>query len=166
MRIAGLDTSKGDDCLSGWSKITTPSPETLKVCRASSDDAGCHQVIYSTYGLNYSLTNVCGMAKVYQKGTPDAFTAFRLLERRTTISQAYVDGLSIIINNNIAKHVWSFGVGHSQNVALCPCSVILTSNVSDRVGREPQQFVKNNYYCDSGNPQHSTLECDTYVLHG
>ena len=160
MRIADIDTSKGDDCPSGWSRITTPSPEALEVCRASSDDAGCHQVIYSTYGFNYS--NVCGMAKGYQKGTPDAFTAFRLFERRTTISQAYVDGLSIIINNNTPKHVWSFGVGHSQDVALCPCSVILISNVSDRVGREPQQFVKNNYYCDSGNPQRSTLERDTY----
>ena len=63
----------------------------------------------------------------------------------------YVDELSIIINNNTPKHVRSFGVGHSQDLALYPCSVILRSNVSDRVGHESQllQFVKNSYYCDS-----------------
>ena len=65
MRIADLDTSKGDNCLSGWVKITTPSPEALEVCRGSNDDAGCYQVVYPTHGLNYS--RVCGMSKGYQK---------------------------------------------------------------------------------------------------
>jgi len=162
MRIADLDTSRGDNCPLGWRKITTPSLEALDVCRASSNGAGCHRVLYFTYELNYS--RVCGMAKGYQKGTPDAFTAFRLFNRRTTISQAYVDGLSISINSNTPKHVWSFGVGHSQDVALCPCSVIQRINDSDIAGREPQQFVKNNYYCDSGNPQRSTRRRGSYYM--
>ena len=159
MRIADLDTSRGDNCPSGWRKITTPTTEALEVCRASSDDAGCYRVIYSTHGLKYS--RVCGMAKGYQKGTPDAFVAFKLFQNRTTIRQAYVDGLSIIINSNAPKHVWTYAVGLSNDVALCPCSVTIGDNGSDVAGREPQKFVKNNYYCDSGHHQR-TLEHGMY----
>ena len=61
MRIAYLDTSRGDDCPSGWRKITTPTTDALEVCRAFSDDEGCHEVLYATHQLNYS--RVCGMAK-------------------------------------------------------------------------------------------------------
>ena len=161
MRIAYLDTSRGDDCPLGWIKMTTPTTEQLEVCRASSDDAGCHQVLYSTHQLNY--TRVCGMAKGYQKGTPDAFVAFELFQKRTTISEAYVDGLSIIINSNTPKHIWSFGVGLSNNASSCPCSVILNDNGTVEVGWDPQEFVKNNYYCDSGHHLR-TIEQNTYFL--
>ena len=102
MRITDLDTSRGDDCPSGWRKITTPTTEALEVCRAFSDGAGCHQVLYSTHQLNYP--RVCGMAKGYQNGTPDAFAAIRLSQKRTDISEAYVDGLSTVINSNNPKH--------------------------------------------------------------
>ena len=160
IRIADLDTSRGDNCPSGWIDMTI---EQLKVCRAASNDSGCHPLLYSTHQLNYS--RVCGMAKGYQKGTPDAFVAFRLFRKRTTISQAYVDGLSIIINNTTPKHIWSFAAGLSNNRANCPCSVILRErdNSTNVAGPEPQQFVKNNYYCDSGHHQ-LTIEHDTYFL--
>ena len=161
MRIAYLDTSRGDNCPSGWSKITTPpSPEVLEVCRASDNRPGCYQAIYSTYGFSYS--SVCGMAKGYQKGTPDGFAAIRLFQRGTTISQAYVDGLSIIINNSIPKHIWSFAIGHTINDVRCPCSVMIDNNGSVLIGQEPQQFVKNNYYCDSSNSQSSFLNGNAY----
>ena len=161
MRIADLDTSRGDNCPSGWSNITTPpSPEVVEVCRASGDTPGCYQTIYSTYGFSYS--SVCGMAKGYQKGTPDGFAAVRLFQRGTTISQAYVDGLSININSNTLKHIWSFAVGHTIDRASCPCSVMVSNNGSVLVGQEPQQFVKNNYYCDTGNSQSSILDGDAY----
>ena len=159
MRIADLDTSRGDDCPSGWVKVTTPSVEALEVCRGSNNDAGCYPVVYPTHGVAYS--RVCGMAKGYQKGTPDGFVAFTLLQTRTTIDQAYVDGLSIIIIGNTSKHVWSYGVGHSYNLSVCPCSVIRNDNGDVSAGREPQQFVKGNYYCESGNPQRTT-ERNTY----
>ena len=159
MRIANLDTSKGDDCPSGWVKIITPSPEALEVCRGSNDNAGCYQVVYPTHGLNYS--RICGMSKGYQKGTPDAFVAFELFNKRTTINQAYVDGLSIVIDDNTPKHVWSYGVGNKNNDVNCPCSVTLNDNGDNLSGLEPQEFVKGNYYCESGNPQR-TLEHDTY----
>ena len=46
------------------------------------------------------------MAKGYQKGNTDVFVAFKPFQNRTAISQAYVDGLSIIINSNTPKHVY------------------------------------------------------------
>lgn len=158
MRIADLDTSRGDDCPTGWAKMTTPSAEVLEVCEGPNDDAGCYQVTYPTNGLSYS--RVCSMTKGYQKGTPDAFEAFVLYRKRTTINQAYVDGLSIIVIGNTPKHVWSYGVGNSNDDASCPCSVIL-HNGNDLAGSEPQEYVKSNYHCEHGNPQR-TLEIDTY----
>ena len=44
IRIANIDTTQGDDCPSGWSKITQPKP----LCRGSGDAAGC----YSAYLTN------------------------------------------------------------------------------------------------------------------
>jgi len=35
IRIADLDSSSGDDCPSGWSKITTPTIEDLEVRMSS-----------------------------------------------------------------------------------------------------------------------------------
>ena len=38
MRIADLDTSRGDDCPIGWTNITTP----VAACIAPSSNAGCY----------------------------------------------------------------------------------------------------------------------------
>ena len=46
--IAKFDTSKGDSCPSGWTKITTPGASPKLVCR-SGDNAGCDSTIFSTY---------------------------------------------------------------------------------------------------------------------
>ena len=53
-------------------------------------------------------------------------------------------------------------MGLSQDEAICPCSVMLDDNGIDRAGIKPQQFVTNNCYCDSGNPQCSTEDLNTY----
>ena len=51
MRIADLDTSRGDDCPSGWAKITTPNQPpypAIPVCRSPSDtQAGCFPTFFS-----------------------------------------------------------------------------------------------------------------------
>ena len=53
----------------------------------------------------------------------------------------------------------------SNNRANCPCSVIFSDhyNITDVVGLQPQEFVKNNYYCDSGHHL-LTVELDRYFL--
>ena len=42
--IADLDTSRGDDCPSGWTNITTP----VAACIAPSSNAGCYSTNFST----------------------------------------------------------------------------------------------------------------------
>ena len=69
MRIADLDTSRGDDCPSGWTNITTP----VAVCIGPSSNAGCYSTNFSTLNILYS--KVCGMAVGYQKDGTDAFAA-------------------------------------------------------------------------------------------
>ena len=68
IRIADLNTSRGDDCPSGWTKITTP----VAACIAPSNNAGCYSTNFSTFSIPYS--KVCGMTVGYQKGTTDAFS--------------------------------------------------------------------------------------------
>ena len=59
MRIADLDTSRGDDCPSGWTKKSTP----VAACIAPSSNAGCYSTNFSTLSIPYS--KVCGMAVGY-----------------------------------------------------------------------------------------------------
>ena len=82
MKIADLDTSRGDDCPSGWTNITTP----VTACIAPSSNAGCYSANFSILSIPYS--KVCGMAVGYQEISPDAFHS-----SIESINQPYVDGL-------------------------------------------------------------------------
>ena len=70
MKIADLDTSRGDNCPSGWTKITTP----VAACVAPSKKAGCYSANFSTLNLLYN--KVCGMAVGYQSKSTDGFANF------------------------------------------------------------------------------------------
>ena len=133
MRIADLDTSRGDDCPSGWTKITTP----VAACTAPNNDPGCYSANFSTLSIPYS--KVCGMAVGYQRGHTDAFNQAR------SINGPYVDGISIT-HGKPRKHIWTYAIGRSDQsnieYANCPCSAF--------PGRSPPSFVHENYYCESG----------------
>ena len=60
MRIADLDTSRGDECPSGWTKITTndAGQPSIDVCRSPSDDAGCYPARFHVHGTSYH--KICG----------------------------------------------------------------------------------------------------------
>ena len=92
MRIADLDTSRGDDCPLGWTKITTP----VAACIAPSSNAGCYSTNFSTLSIPYS--KVCEMAVGYQSGTTDAFASSQLIDG------PYVDGVSITYSTP-RKHI-------------------------------------------------------------
>ena len=68
MRIANIDTTQGDACLSGWSKITQPRP----LCRGSGDAAGCNSAYFSNNKAEYN--SICGKLRGYQKGSSGAFS--------------------------------------------------------------------------------------------
>ena len=99
-RIAGINISAGDDCPTGWLKS---SNNDISFCRAPNDNPGCYSTFFSTNGVSYQ--HVCGRARGYQKGIPDAFYG-----NRDSINTCYVDGLSITYGNP-RHHIWTYVAG-------------------------------------------------------
>ena len=140
--IVKLDTSKGDSCPSGWTKMTTPGDNPKEVCRRMNDADGCYSVIFNTYNITFN--KICGQAKGYQKGGPEAFYSTKYVTK--SINDHYVTGLSITLGNP-RKHVWTYAVGLSDDGNYpdwnCPCAAT--------PGPDPPAFVGNHYYCESGD---------------
>ena len=141
MRIADLDTTRGDDCPSGWTKITTP----IAACIPSGSAAGCYSSNFSTFSISYS--RICKKAVGYQKSGTDGFANFKNPTR--SINSPYVDGVSITYGIP-RKHIWTYAMGHSdkgnylpQLPSNCPCS--------EFPGQLPPSFVHDDYYCESGS---------------
>ena len=137
MRIADNNVTGGDDCPTGWKKITSP----IKACRARSDAAGCYSAHFTTDSIPYS--RVCGMVVGYQKGTTDGFDSY---VRKTSINDPYLDGVSITYGST-RKHIWSYAAGYSETFTpyqslTCPCSL--------HGGTPAPSFVRDHYYCESG----------------
>ena len=147
MRIADLDTSRGDECPSGWTKITTNDlgQPSIDMCRSPSDNGGCYPTIFTVNGTSYH--KICGKARGYQRYTTDAFGGVGTTPRNTkSINEAYVDGLSITLGSP-RKHVWTYAVGFSDersSLGNCPCGAT--------PGEIAFPFIKDNYYCESGSP--------------
>ena len=98
MRIADLDTSRGDECPDGWTNITTPNSTIYPskvVCGSPSDPAGCYSASFTVNGASYY--KMCGKARGYQSSSPDAFAALSGIK---SIDGPYVDGLSITVGEN------------------------------------------------------------------
>ena len=66
-RIASDNITRGDECPTGWNKS---SHDDISYCRSPSDNGGYYPVQFSSKKCNQK---VCGMARGYWKGTPDAF---------------------------------------------------------------------------------------------
>jgi len=82
-----------------------------------------------------------------QKGTMDGFYPGSV-GSKLSINEPYLDGISITYGTP-RKHIWSYGVGFSedqaeddQKPATCPCS--------KHRGILPLPFVGDHYYCESG----------------
>jgi len=73
--------------------------------------------------------------------------AFYAHNRSHSLDSVYVDGISITIGSS-RKHVWTYTAGRSDNYDYgvyklnCPCSTY--------PGYCSPEFVKDNYYCESG----------------
>ena len=117
-RIASINISAGDECPTGWSKS---SHSGVSFCRSSSNNAGCYSTTFSSNETSYQ--QVCGRARGYQKGTPDAFS-----RNGGNIDTSYVDGLSIT-HGTPRQHIWTYAVGHDRDSFFgryrnCPCDAI------------------------------------------
>ena len=140
MRIANIDTNQGDDCPTGWKKITQERP----LCRGLNNTAGCYPAYFSNNKAEYN--SICGKLHGYQQGTTAAFgTGFAPSH---SIDAPYLDGVSITVGNP-RKHVWSYATGYSKTYNSphkinCPCAKY--------PGAKPPIFVQRHYYCESGSP--------------
>ena len=127
-RIANVNITRGDECPTGWNKS---SHDGISFCRSPSDNAGCYPILFSSKGISYQ--KVCGLARGYQKGTPDGFAGVNF------------DGLSITYGSS-NQHIWAYGVGYTEGYTQshinCPCAAVSRSS--------PNSFIGQNYYCESG----------------
>ena len=126
-RIASFNISAGDECPTGWNKS---SHSGVSFCRSPSDNAGCYSTTFST---EMSYTRVCGRARGYQKGTPDAFAP-----TTDDIGSYYVEGLSIT-HGTPRQHIWTYAAGHTDFATFhvnehCPCAAVRGSNPPSFVG--------------------------------
>ena len=144
MRIANIDTNQGDDCPTGWKKITQPKP----LCRGSGDAAGCYSTYFSNNKTEYN--SICGKLRGYQLGSTAAFLANFSPSR--SIDAPYIDGVSITIGKP-RKHVWSYATGfskaHNIKSINCPCAKY--------PGAKPPIYVQRHYYCESGSTGYTSL---------
>ena len=121
-------------------------PLPIPMCiRSHSEENGCSSVIFPTDGKAY--TKVCGRARGYQFGFTRAFHSSKYAGQ--DLNSAYVSGLSVTHGKSgNRKHIWTFAAGYSNAYGYiavnCPCA--------QYPGPEPPEFVGDNYYCDSGNP--------------
>ena len=140
MRVAELDmTIEGSKCPPGLDEGMYGSK---RLCgnRASA----CKSTTFNTFGFPH--TQVCGFVAGYQYRTPSAF-----LGRSASIDSTYLDGISIT-RGTPRKHIWSFAAAYAadaSNGQTCPC---YRGGVDSRA-----TFVKDNYYCESGNPTNQVL---------
>ena len=144
IRIAYLNMKDpSQTCPSAWRENTTNG---VRVCgRPPSSDDMCHGTFYST-GRTY--TKVCGRVIGYQIGHPDAFHS------SDSINSAYVEGVSIT-HGSPRAHIWTYAADTSETSNVCPCD--------SGSSRNPPSFVGNNYYCESGNKNSSTINYFLYA---
>ena len=151
MRIADVDTRRGDQCPGGWVKSSQHNS-----CKANGIAAGCYSNNFDTLSTKY--TKVCGKIIGYQEGSMDAFYPSARAHGRIptdyvpdTMSRSldgvYVDGISISLGSP-RKHIWTYAVGLSDDsnnnpTHNCPCAIFQ--------GPNPPTFVHDHYYCESGN---------------
>ena len=138
MRVAHINmTQPSAQCPTPYRQITSPR----KFCARPS--SGCVSAVFSTYGKRYK--RVCGQAVGYQYSNMDAFQVARGVT--VDINSHYVEGISIT-HGFPRKHIWTYAVGLSDDYNYggtnnCPCAKY--------PGPSPPSFVRDHYYCESGN---------------
>ena len=147
MRIADIDTKRGDKCPSGWTNY--------KSYCIGGQTAGCYSTHFSSNSTSYS--KVCGKVVGYQKGSMGAFfpsakkngkypDEFTPTTHSRSLDGVYVDGISIT-SGMPRKHMWTYAVGNSDDASIhqpanCPCAKY--------PGPDPPTYVGTHYYCESG----------------
>ena len=140
-RIAYFDTTIGHSCPAGLRTVTNTTTSQT-VCGRTNTGGGCASV---PIPVQVSYSQVCGIVKGYQEGSPDAFQS---KYSGNKIDTTYVDGVSIT-HGSPRRHLWTYAAGatelYSFELVRCPCA---RSNPNDR--SHVPSFVGEHFYCESG----------------
>ena len=144
MRVTRLNmTNSSHTCPAGLKLLTTPK----RLCAKNIDGGGCSSATFNLHGIRY--THVCGKIIGYQQKSPDAFDPY-YSNRRLTIDDNYVDGISLTHGRNPRKHIWTFAAAlhevSSHPRALCPCT-----NIHSAVTILIPPYVGSDYFCDTAS---------------
>jgi len=144
MRVTKIDMrNASNSCPHGLKTLTQPK----RLCAMNIAGGGCSSTSFSVQDVQY--TRVCGKIIGYQQKSPDAFWPY-YNNRRLTIDNNYVDGISLTHGRNPRKHIWTFVAGlheintHPYNV--CPCT-----NIRSQVSIPIPPYVGSDYFCDTAS---------------
>ena len=148
MRVAKLNmTNSSHTCPAGLKLLTTPK----RLCAMNIDGGGCSSATFNLHGIRY--THVCGKIIGYQQVSTDAFGPY-YHNRRLTINDGYVDGISLTHGRNPRKHIWTFAAALHEVINshprtrhdLCPCT-----NIHNPVTIPIPPYVGDDYFCDTAS---------------
>ena len=143
-RVAYLDmTDPSQQCPPAWREYNTSG---VRACGRPVSSGGSRPANFYTVDRQYS--RVCGRIIGYQVGSPDGFRQFHSM---TILDHNYMDGISIT-QGNPRHHIWSYVASVYEinpGPSSCPCS--------SAQGYGPPEFIGNNYYCESGNPDETSF---------
>ena len=141
MRVADLNmTNPAHHCPQGFRTITSPK----RMC--GRPGPGCVSVTFNTHRVQYH--KVCGRVIGYQHYSTDAFLPY-YHNRRHTIDDPYLDGVSLTHGSSPRKHIWSFAAANDETSSrewVCPC----TRTDRQFLGVVPP-FVGQDYFCETGS---------------
>ena len=143
MRVAKLNmTNSSYTCPAGLKLLTTPK----RLCAKNIDGGGCSSATFNLHGIRY--THVCGKIIGYQQGSTDAFVPY-YSNRRLTIDDNYVDGISLTHGHNPRKHIWTFVAALDEvsgSHGVCPCT-----NIHNPLTPLVPPYVGSDYFCDTAS---------------
>ena len=141
-QVASLNMSDpGEKCPPTWRQFNSNG---VKACgRPATSNGSCPATFYPT---NRQYSRVCGRAIGYQVGGTHAFGNMTVPQ----LDSNYVHGVSIT-HGAPHNHIWTYAAGVSEGKyrpqsGNCPCS-----NLTHPGNAFPPSFIRDNYYCESGN---------------
>ena len=124
-----------------------PEKNVCTRSRTKPEERGCSSIKIETRRFPYN--KVCGRVRGYQFRFTRAFHSSAYAGQKKT-SDPYVSGLSVT-HGEEQKHIWTFAAGFSKAYGFatvnCPHALYPSP--------KPPYFVKEDYFCDSGNPNNS-----------
>lgn len=156
MRVAGLNMSQpSHNCPTSLKAVEGCGG---RLCGRGSSAPGCSSVFYSTFAVPYR--RVCGSVIGYRFSSPNGFFAHQY-NPTLSIDDVYLDGVSVTYGASPRNHIWSFAAAAGKSAAsICPCTSAINEPPS------VPSFVRQNYFCTTGNGEEGELFCDDALWDG